>query len=209
MSTQPELTPQWKEEVNRRLAAHKSRRAQSSSQESAQQAGLGASRAAEAAARVAARYAKAPTYSQMQAEEARVAVRAAEIATKVALDAQAVAETALAGLHAATQEQPPRRSAVVQPIAAPSRIPEVAPVVSPSPAGVPTAAQLNPTVEAAPLEPVPQAELPPPAERRVFGIRWDPDLPVRPAEKKAGPSERSPGRVRALSRRLVESRSRS
>ncbi len=189
MSTQPELTPQWKEEVNRRLAAHKSRRAQSSSQESAQQAGLGASRAAEAAARVAARYAKAPTYSQMQAEEARVAVRAAEIATKVALDAQAVAETALAGLHAATQEPPARRSAVVQPIAAPARIPEVAPAVSASPAHVPTA--VHATVETAPSEPVPPVELaPPPAspgERRVFGIRWDPDLPVRPPEKKPAP----------------------
>ena len=118
LSTQPTLTPQWKEEVNRRLAAHKSRRGQSSAQETSQEGNLGASRAAEAAARVAARFAKAPSYSQMQAEEARMAVRAAEIATKVALEAQAAAETALAEMHAATQEQPARGPAVVQPIVA-------------------------------------------------------------------------------------------
>ena len=196
MSTQPDLTPQWKEEVNRRLAAHKSRRAQSSSQESTQQAGIGASRAAEAAARVAARYAKAPTYSQMQAEEARVAVRAAEIATKVALDAQAVAETALAELHAATQEQAPRKQAVVQTIAAPARIPELAPVMSPVPVQVPVSGRGSAAVETARVEPVdppvgitlPQPE--PSTERRVFGIRWDPDLPARPPEKK--PSPRKP-----------------
>ena len=145
---------------------------------------------------MAARYAKAPTYSQMQAEEARVAVRAAEIATKVALDAQAVAETALAELHAATQERAPRRQAVVQTIAAPARIPEVAPVVSPEPLQAPVAGQVSATVETAPVEAGltsgPQVEPAPPrpeppAERRVFGIRWDPDLPVRPVEKKPAP----------------------
>jgi uncharacterized RDD family membrane protein YckC len=58
-------------------------------------------RATEAAARVAARYAKAPSYSQMQAAEASAALRAAEIATQAALDAQAAAQAALAGLQAA------------------------------------------------------------------------------------------------------------
>jgi uncharacterized RDD family membrane protein YckC len=65
------------------------------------------SRAALAAERVAARYAKAPSYSEMQAAEARTAVRAAEIATQVALDAQATAQVALAGLHAASCVEPP------------------------------------------------------------------------------------------------------
>ncbi len=65
------------------------------------------SRAALAAARVAARYAKAPSYSQMQAAEAHTAVRAAEIATQVALDAQAAAQAALAGLQAAACATPP------------------------------------------------------------------------------------------------------
>jgi uncharacterized RDD family membrane protein YckC len=205
LSTQPTLTPQWKEEVNRRLAAHKSRRGQSPLQEDTQQSGLGTSRAAEAAARVAARYAKAPTYSQMHAEEARVAVRAAEIATKVALDAQAVAENALAGLHAATQEPPSRGPAVVQTITTPVRAPEVVPVASPVASSVasPVAArapvaeqQVTATVESSPVGSLlatdPRVEYAPaspepPAERRIFGIRWDPDMPLRPAEKKPAP----------------------
>ena len=54
----------------------------------------------------------------MQAEEARVAVRAAEIATQVALEAQAVAEDVLAELHAAAQNRGP---AVVESIARPAR----------------------------------------------------------------------------------------
>ena len=53
------------------------------------------SRATAAAARVAARYAKAPTFSEMQAAEARGALRAAEAATRAALEAQAAAQAAL------------------------------------------------------------------------------------------------------------------
>jgi len=188
LSTQPNLTPQWKEEVNRRLAAHKSRRSQSTTQEATEQASIGGSRAAEAAARVAARYAKAPSYSQMQAEEARVAVRHAEIATKVALEAQAVAETHLAGLHAATQ--PARPPGVVQSIA-PVAKPEIEPVSKPN-AMLPAIAAAGQTPvqtavpaavknSAAGMEAVSSA---PPVEPRVFGIRWDPDLPVRPLEPK-------------------------
>ena len=142
----------------------------------------GASRAAEAAARVAARYAKAPSYSQLQAEEARVAVRHAEIATKVALEAQAHAESALAGLHAAAQEQPSRGPAVVQPIA-----PPVSPARPPEPADP----QVQPlgkqsTTQQAPVAP-PELPAHREPERQSFGIRWDPDLPVRPSsEKRAG-----------------------
>jgi uncharacterized RDD family membrane protein YckC len=192
LSTQPDLTPQWKEEVNRRLAAHKNRKNQSQAAETEQAAAsLGASRAAEAAARVAARYSRAPSYSQMQAEEARVAVRAAEIATKVALEAQAVAHTALAGLHAATQ--PSRGPGVVQPIV-PLRNPEVEPVRIPpmGPAAVEeessraalgsasgTASPANDSAS----ERIP-TDLDAPSERRVFDIRWDPDMPVRPVESK-------------------------
>jgi len=191
VSTQPTFTPQWKEEVNRRLAAHKSRRAQSPAQETAQQQNLGDSRAAEAAARVAARYAKAPSYSQMQAEEARVAVRHAEIATKVALEAQAVAQTALFELNAATQEQAPRGPAVVQTIPAPVRHPEIEPVANPAPAPVPVAEKVGPALEAPVHAPekdsaVPVAASQPeaPSAPRVYGIRWDPDLPVRRVEPK-------------------------
>lgn len=180
MSTQSHLTPQWKEEVNRRIAAHKNRKGQPSEPETHADPNLGASRAAQAAARVAARYAKAPSYSQMQAEEARVAVRAAEIATKVALEAQAVAETALAELHAATQAA--RRPAVVQPIA-PVRKVEDPPAAVPqaglkaNPASEPP---LEPSHSAVELSPAPQES---PVEPRVFDIRWDPDMPVRPLDK--------------------------
>jgi len=187
LSTQPNLTPQWKEEVNRRLAAHKNRRNQPNAPETEHPAPEeGASRAAQAAARVAARYAKAPSYSQWQAEGARVAVRAAEIATKVALEAQAAAESALAGLHAATHQQP-RGPAVVQPIA-PLRKPEVEPALHPASMPVHVAIE-DPPVQEPPEETAsfaPEASPPPQAAfgRHELGIRWDPDMPVLPVERK-------------------------
>ena len=180
MSTQPTLTPQWKEEVNRRLAAHKSRRGQSPAHDPANPAGIGTSRAAEAAARVAARFANAPSYSQLQVEETRVAVRAAEIATKVALEAQATAETALAEMHAATQEVPSRGPGVVQTIT-PSRHGEIEKAAALVPAAVSQvqpAAMQDPAVQAVAAQPEPQEQ------RRFFGIRWDPDMPVRHADTK-------------------------
>ena len=170
--------------MNRRLAAHKNRKVQQPGPEGEHPPSEeGTSRAAQAAARVAARYAKAPSYSQMQAEGARVAVRAAEIATKVALEAQAAAESALAELHAATHE---RGSAVVQPIS-PLRKPEREPVAEPAPVSVavdelqlPLESSNEAEESALPASVQPEA----PVERRVLGIRWDPDMPVRPAERK-------------------------
>jgi uncharacterized RDD family membrane protein YckC len=185
LSTQPNFTPQWKEEVNRRLAAHKNRKISiTGSENSSQTSASGTSRAAEAAARVAARFATAPSYSQLQAEEARVAVRHAEIATKVALEAQAHAESALAGLHAAAQEQPFRGPAVVQSIA--SSVP-LAPIPDP------VHPQVQPLRDKSTTEPGPVAPaVPAPleSERRSFGIRWDPDLPVRPVERKPAAAPR-------------------
>jgi uncharacterized RDD family membrane protein YckC len=137
---------------------------------------------------VAARYAKAPSYSELQAAEAHVAVRHAEIATKVALEAQAVAETALAELHAASQEQASRGPAVVQAIA-PARIPEPEPVRIPEQVHL----QGEPSVErrvqaqSAVTAPAPQpeaVEAQDPPVRQSFGIRWDPDMPVRQSERK-------------------------
>jgi uncharacterized RDD family membrane protein YckC len=131
---------------------------------------------------VAARYAKAPSYSQLQAEEARVAVRHAEIATKVALEAQAAAESALAGLHAAAQEQPSRGPAVVQPIASPA---------SPAPKPESSDRKVQPQVQVVGEQGTGQAPAAhPEAERQTFGIRWDPDLPVRPVERKTAPPPR-------------------
>ncbi|MGB6974718.1 MAG: hypothetical protein WBD67_08560, partial [Terracidiphilus sp.] len=70
--------------MNRRLAAHKSRKEQPDAEkpEGSQPHLTKNSKAAEAAARVAARYAKAPSFSEMQAAEARAAMRAAEAATR-------------------------------------------------------------------------------------------------------------------------------
>ena len=83
--------------MNRRLAEHKTRKGIAViDQDSAEDAQTSTnSRAAAAAARVAARYAKTPSYSEMQAAEARGALRAAEAATRAALEAQAAAQAAL------------------------------------------------------------------------------------------------------------------
>jgi uncharacterized RDD family membrane protein YckC len=96
--------PSWKQEVNRRVAAHQGRKASFAAEAKPRlESNPGASRrAAEAATRVAARYAKAPSYSEMLASEARAAVRAAEAASRAALEAQAAAESILAGLEAAS-----------------------------------------------------------------------------------------------------------
>jgi uncharacterized RDD family membrane protein YckC len=91
------LQPAWKEEVNRRIEAHKSRKGISVVGESSvdEQQPAANSRVAAAAARVAARYAKVPSFSELQAAEARTAVRAAEAATRAAMEAQAAAQAVL------------------------------------------------------------------------------------------------------------------
>jgi uncharacterized RDD family membrane protein YckC len=98
--------PSWKQEVDRRLQAHKSRKGLSVVAENTQPAEhtLVSGLAAAAAARVAARFSKAPSYSEMQAAEARVALRDAETATRAALEAQVVAQAALANLERANEE---------------------------------------------------------------------------------------------------------
>ncbi len=106
LAAQPKPDLSWKQEVNQRLAAHKSRQTSECSPAVASP-GLhhtASPRAAQAAARVAARYAKAPSYSQMLAEEARAAVRAAEAASQAALKAQAAAASVLAGLETVSAE---------------------------------------------------------------------------------------------------------
>jgi uncharacterized RDD family membrane protein YckC len=105
--SQPAPKPSWKQEVDRRLQAHKSRRGLSVVEENAQpaeHAGV-SDRAATAAARVAARFSKAPSYCEMQAAEARAALRDAETATRAALEAQVVAQAALANLERANEEK--------------------------------------------------------------------------------------------------------
>jgi len=191
LSTQP-LQPAWKQEVNQRLAAHKNRKgAPGSASQKPEAPKPGASRAAEAAARVAERYAKAKSYTQMQAEEARAAVRAAEIATQVAIEAQAVAHSALAELHAAA-EQPMRGPAVVESIQRPPRVEEPAaePIfdwtqepaensAAKSSAQEPHAASRQPSAALREESPIVTQEV---VDGRSFNLRWEPDLPARPVQ---------------------------
>ncbi len=99
--SQPSPEPSWKQEVNQRLAAHKTRKGLSVVAQPApsEVQSPASGRAAKAAARVAARFAHAPSYGEMQAAEARAALRAAEAATRVALEAQAAAQVALDNLE--------------------------------------------------------------------------------------------------------------
>jgi uncharacterized RDD family membrane protein YckC len=112
LSTQPNtatLFPEWKQEVNRRVAAHLNRRTPSRDETGAPAGSQPAptSRAARAAARVAARYANAPSYNDVLTREAaRAAVQAAEAASKAAQEAQAAFQYVLDDLEAATSAEP-------------------------------------------------------------------------------------------------------
>jgi uncharacterized RDD family membrane protein YckC len=101
-----DLSPAWKQEVNRRIAAHRSRRSMSAAErDGIREAHVEpGSRAAQAVARVAARYANAPSYNEMLAGEARAAMHAAEAASRAAWAAQAAAQQVLDSLEAASLE---------------------------------------------------------------------------------------------------------
>ena len=117
---QATASPAWKQEVNRRLAEHKGRKTAPHAEPHcpAESASAASRRAQEAAARVAARYAKAPSYSEVLAAEARAALRAAEAAQQAALEATAAVQTMLAEFESTAANQPaaslhlatPRRS---------------------------------------------------------------------------------------------------
>jgi uncharacterized RDD family membrane protein YckC len=97
----PESLPSWKQEVNARLMAHRTRRVRSGSEQPALpglETARQESRAARVAARVAERYSKAPTYSEMLAAEAANAARAAEAAAQAAQEAHSAAQAILDGL---------------------------------------------------------------------------------------------------------------
>jgi len=131
----------------------------------------------------------------MQAEEARAAVRAAEIATHVAMEAQAAATSALAELHAAAApgfpatglhrwggENPMRGPAVVQSIARTPRVEEPEPVEKPE--EVFDSEQLTAPDPAAEPIAVAAPELPAVFTQEMIGgqsfnLRWEPDLPAR------------------------------
>lgn len=133
-------------------------------------------RAAQAAARVAARFSKAPSYSEMQAAEARAALRTAEAATRAALEAQAAAQLALANLgNSAEQdgdyvEDPPVRQPAPR---------ESAPKVRKQASVNAPAAIHAPAGTSRPSEPVADKPL---------EIRWEPDMPSRPSGPPPAPS---------------------
>jgi len=156
--SQPSPEPSWKQEVNRRLAEHKSRKGLSVVEQTIPDKAHGAasSRAANAAARVAARYAKAPSFSEMQAAEARAALRTAEAATRVALEAQAAAQAVLANFETAAEEQVEHEEEA-----------SVHRVEGKSSDRVREAESTHTTAEV--------------STGRSFEIRWEQDLPTRPA----------------------------
>jgi len=161
------LAPSWKQEVNQRLAAHrKGKVIDTGSQAVTDARPSHAVRASQAAARVAARFANAPSYSEMLANEARVALIAAEAATRAAQKAQAAAESVLAGLEAASTSEffeTPFESSF------------------PTPAGEPLVRSgthhpsTGTSIEL--LSQVAQR-----AEDQPFTIRWEPAIPVRQFE---------------------------
>lgn len=128
----------------------------------------------EAAARVAARYANAPSYSEVLANEARAALRAAEAASRAALHAQAAAQSVLAGIEAAAAaeaEIAPAAAPVTgffehpaesRPELGPELVRSEEPAASSPAAAAPAAAPIAAAVE----EPAP--------------LRWDLELPMYP-----------------------------
>jgi len=164
-------TNSLKQEVNRRLAAHKSRIGSTVTEPQAPaEAQHGASsRATQAAARVAERYAKAPSYSEMLTGEARAAVRAAEAVSWAALDAQADAESVLTGLEAGSGVDPAREPKV----------------------SVDDVREQGWKLTAQPA--APSSSQPP--EALLLDIRWEPDFPVRPAKPAATRTSRKNGRL--------------
>jgi uncharacterized RDD family membrane protein YckC len=163
-------SPSWKQEVNQRVAAHKDRKNPLLVEPAtvSEPHHTASSRAAAAAARVAARYAKAPSYSELLAEEARAAVRAAEAVSKAAQEAQAVAESVLAGLEAANADQ---QIWEVQTFNEPERRPQQSQTLEEDGAALAGAAD---RIE----------EERPPAQQEFkkqgFEVRWEEDLPARP-----------------------------
>lgn len=188
MSTSPiqaNLAPAWKQEVNRRIAAHRSRKDGSGTAADPQEQvhAVAGSRASEAAARVAARFASAPSYSEVLAGEARAAVRAAEAASRAALEAQAAAESVLAGLEAAAAAtepawEPQPVAVTPEPRMPALRIAESRVVES----RVVESRVVEPRVVESRIAESRIAETPAPIS---YAVRWEPDFPVRASEPEA------------------------
>jgi uncharacterized RDD family membrane protein YckC len=174
LSSQARISPNWKEEVNQRLAAHKNRKPVPVTEQdtAAPEQHSSNNRAAAAAARVAARFAKAPRYSELLENEARAAVRAAEAVSRAALQAQAAAESVLAELEAAKATDPEWQfndeDEAVTAQYSRSAVEEVSPE--------------SPDFNQPAYEPTGRNELAGPIGRdQSFDIHWEPDVPrLRP-----------------------------
>jgi uncharacterized RDD family membrane protein YckC len=199
----PNLSSQWKLEVNRRVAAHLNRKAPLTGEREVEPEirPTPDSRAAQAAARVAARYANAPSYSEMLATEARAAVAAAEAASRAALEAQAAAQSVLDSIEAAAsagEEQP--RAATLRMVSSE----QVEQRESASAAWQQETFE-QPALGAALEFEEPRFELTPePAWREAarpeptadgqgFAIRWEPDMPELRREPEVGRASHAPG----------------
>ena len=114
LASSPAPLPSWKQEVNRRLAEHKTRKGLAVVEENAhgETQGSANSRGAAAAARVAARYAKAPSYGDLLWAEDRAGLRDAESATRTALDTQVAALATLDKMESRDRRRDTRADAL-------------------------------------------------------------------------------------------------
>jgi uncharacterized RDD family membrane protein YckC len=191
------LSPLWKQEVNRRVAAHMNRKTVPAGECEAMpetRPGSG-SRAAQAAARVAARYANAPSYSEMLASEARAAVAAAEAVSRAALEAQAAAQSVLDSIEAAASaatvaHEEPRPTALHVVSAEGVEEREIAP----APSAVHQDGFAEQTLELTPEPARRDAAKPAPvADGQGFAIRWEPDMPALRREPEVGRASHAAG----------------
>jgi len=114
----PNAAASWKQEVNRSLAAHRSRRGLLGAQpaEPALRWAVSSGRGAQVAARVAARYAHAPSYSQLQSVAAPVAEQALPKPQIVEQAAEAPG-VRVAALHTSAPVVRPREQKTQPPVA--------------------------------------------------------------------------------------------
>ncbi len=182
MPSQARLAPNWKDEVNQRIAAHKNRKPVPVAEigSATPEHHASSNRAAAAAARVAARFAKAPSYGDILENEARAALRAAEAVSRAALQAQAAAESVLAELQAAKATQPEWQFHDAESNATPIDEPIEA---QQYPAPRVEEMHASPVIDQPLLEPEEWRE--PPTERPSYEIRWEPDAPIMHPETAA------------------------
>lgn len=193
-SSQPNLPPpSWKQEVNQRLAAHKNRKGSAAQTAFVPNQADGSSRAGQAAARVAARYAKAPSYSDLQAADAAKRTDSPQISDRLAASPLPSPSPDAAPLAFQSASQAARIPADTRPPFVPHSDAHPRSRAAQEPVRKVTR-KANASFAAADLAPAPaeytysplsteaetSAESNP--DNRPFDIRWDPDLPYMPSD---------------------------